>query len=335
MLIKTTPRWAIPERDATPEAIFRQRRALLKSAGAAAAVAMVPGAAHANIFDRLLGKDTPTPDNEVDPSADLYPAPRNEAYQVLRPMTDENLATTYNNFYEFGSHKRIFDAAQALDIRPWTVEIAGLVGKPQVIDIDDLLRSVQLEERVYRLRCVEAWSMVVPWTGFPLSEIVRRAEPQSGARFLKMETFYNPEVAPGQRASWQPWPYVEALTLEEATNPLAFLATGAYGKPLEEQMGAPLRLAVPWKYGFKSGKSLVRFTFTDTMPTTFWMEVGPEEYGFWANVNPEVPHRRWSQATERPLGNDDSDRIPTLLYNGYADEVAGLYAAMDGQRIFY
>ena len=208
-----------------------------------------------------------------------------------------------------------------------------MVEKEQTLDIDTLIRQMTLEERIYRHRCVETWSMVVPWTGFPLADLVALAKPLSGARFVKMETFEDPDIASGQRQSWYPWPYVEGLTIEEATNPLAFLVTGAYGKPVEEQNGAPLRLAAPWKYGFKSIKSLVRFTFTDEMPSSFWMDIAGSEYGFYANVNPKVPHPRWSQAEERPLGSEET--IPTLLYNGYAEEVASLYAGMEGERIFF
>ncbi|WMS44209.1 protein-methionine-sulfoxide reductase catalytic subunit MsrP [Acuticoccus sp. MNP-M23] len=333
MPVHFKPRWALPERTATPEGVFRNRRAFLKTAGIAAG-AIAAGPAHANIFDRLLGGDNvPTPDVENDPSAGLYPAPRNEAYQVMRPISDENLVTTYNNFYEFGSHKRIFKAAQKLQIRPWTVTIDGMVEKEQTLDIDTLLRKMSLEERVYRHRCVEAWSMVVPWTGFPMADLVALAKPLSGAKYIRTETFMEPDIASGQRQSWYPWPYVEGLTMEEATNPLAFLVTGAYGAPIEEQNGAPLRMALPWKYGFKSAKSLVRFTFTDERPSSFWMDIAGAEYGFWANVNPEVAHARWSQATEQPLGSDE--RIPTLLYNGYADEVAGLYADKEGERLYY
>jgi sulfoxide reductase catalytic subunit YedY len=180
---------------------------------------------------------------------------------------------------------------------------------------------------------VEAWSAVIPWTGFPMADLVALARPLSAAKYVRMETFLDPEVAPGQRQSWWPWPYVEGLTIAEATHPLTLLVTGAYGKPLEEQNGAPLRLAVPWKYGFKSTKSIVRFTFTDERPQSFWMDVAGNEYGFWANVNPEVPHARWSQAQEEPLGRDE--KIPTLLYNGYAEEVAGLYADLSGERLFF
>lgn len=333
MPILSKPRWALPESAATPEEMFRQRRALIKAAGLGAIGAAAAGPAHAGFFDRLLGSDGPKPDDETDPTADLYPAPRNTDYAVMRPITREDLVTTYNNFYEFGSHKRIFNAAQQLSVRPWTVKLDGMVENEQTLDIDTLIRKMSLEERVYRHRCVEAWSMVVPWTGFPLADLVALAAPLSGARFVRMETFLDPEVASGQRQSWYPWPYVEGLTIEEATNPLAFLVTGAYGKPMEEQNGAPLRLATPWKYGFKSIKSLVRFTFTDEMPSSFWMDVAGNEYGFYANVNPEVPHPRWSQASEQPLGSEE--RIPTLLYNGYAEEVAGLYEGMENQRIYF
>ena len=333
MPILSKPRWALPENAATPERLFRERRALIKAAGLGAIGAAAAGPAHAGFFDRLLGKDGPKPDDEIDPTADLYPAPRNADYAVMRPISKEELVTTYNNFYEFGSHKRIFNAAQQLSLRPWTVKLDGMVENEQTIDIDTLIRQMSLEERVYRHRCVEAWSMVVPWTGFPLADLVKLAAPLSGARYVRMETFLDPEVASGQRQSWYPWPYVEGLTIEEATNPLAFLVTGAYGKPMEEQNGAPLRLATPWKYGFKSIKSLVRFTFTDEMPSSFWMDVAGNEYGFYANVNPEVPHPRWSQATEQPLGSEE--RIPTLLYNGYAEEVAGLYTGMENQRIYF
>jgi sulfoxide reductase catalytic subunit YedY len=326
------PRWALPERAATPERLFRSRRDILKAAGFGVAGAGIAGPAQAGLFSSLFGRDKPEPDAEVDPSAHLYPAKRNEAYAVMRPITDEDLATTYNNFYEFGSQKRIYKAAQALQVRPWTVRIDGMVEAEQTLDIDDLFARVSFEERVYRHRCVETWSMVVPWTGFPLADLVAIARPSAGARYVRMETFLDPDVATGQRQSWYPWPYVEGLTLEEATNPLAFLVTGAYGKPLEEQNGAPLRLATPWKYGFKSIKSIVRFTFTDERPHSFWMDVAGDEYGFFANVNPEVPHRRWSQAEEQPLGTDE--KIPTLLYNGYADEVAGLYKGMD-EKVFF
>ncbi|WP_108662061.1 protein-methionine-sulfoxide reductase catalytic subunit MsrP [Acuticoccus kandeliae] len=333
MQIHHKPRWALPEREVTPEAVFRNRRALLKAAGFGILGAGIAAPAQAGFFDNLLGAGGAKPDAEVDPTADLYPAPRNEAYQVMRPLTDESLATSYNNFYEFGTSKRIAAESQKLPIRPWTVTFDGMVEEEKTVDIDSLIRQMTLEERVYRHRCVETWSMVVPWTGFPLADLVAFAKPTSGARYIRMETFLNPDVASGQRQSWYPWPYVEGVTMEEAMNPLAFMVTGLYGKPIEEQNGAPLRIALPWKYGFKSVKSIVRFTFTDKQPSSFWMDIAPSEYGFWANVNPEVPHPRWSQAMEEPLGGND--RIPTLLYNGYAEEVAGLYKDLGDQKIFF
>ena len=207
-----------------------------------------------------------------------------------------------------------------------------MVEKEMELGVDDLFKKVRFEERLYRFRCVEAWSMALPWTGFPMADLVRLARPKAGVKFVVMETFKDPEMARGQRQFWYPWPYVEALTLEEATNELAFIGTGAFGKPMPKQMGAPLRLVVPWKYGFKSIKSIVRFTFTDKRPKTFWEKVQPREYGFWANVNPEVDHPRWTQATEKPLGK--SKRVKTLLYNGYAEQVAHLYKDIKGEQLF-
>ena len=208
---------------------------------------------------------------------------------------------------------------------------------PVTLDAEDLLRQLGgLEERIYRHRCVEAWAMTVPWTGIPLARLVSFARPTASAKYLRMETFWDPSVAPGQKQDWYPWPYVEGLTLAEAVNELAFLATGIYGKPMPAQNGAPLRLVVPWKYGFKSIKSIVRFTFTDQRPVSFWEELNPQEYGFWANVNPDVSHPRWSQASERLLGS--GDRVPTQIYNGYGAEVAGLYTGMfpnEKRALFY
>jgi len=310
--------WELPEHAATPEHVFLDRRAFL--AGAATGAAAVMLSPEAALAQRIA--DLP------DPTKDLYPAKRNETFALDRPITDEALNTTYNNFYEFGSSKTIAKAAQALKLRPWTVKIDGLVEKPQEIGIDDLIRQMPLEERLYRHRCVEAWSMAIPWTGFPLAKLVELAKPLSSAKYLRMETFLDSSVASGQRQSWYPWPYVEGLTLPEATNELAFLVTGAYGKPVAKSMGAPLRLAVPWKYGFKSIKSIRRFTFTDQRPKSFWEELQASEYGFWANVNPDVPHPRWSQATEELIGRE-RERRPTLLFNGYGEYVAHLYKNLD------
>ncbi len=327
MLIKRRRGWELPESAATPEHLFRNRRRLIKAA-AAGPILTAAGA----LVGSLGGAARAAEDGREDPSADLYPVERNPRYTLDRPLTDERLATTYNNFYEFGSQKNIWERAQDLEIRPWTVRFDGLVEKEREVDIDTLLRAMPLEERLYRLRCVEAWSMAVPWSGFPLRALVDYARPLSGAKYVVMETFKDSRMAPGQRQFWYPWPYVEGLTIAEATNELAFIATGLYGKPIPRQNGAPLRLAVPWKYGFKSIKSIVRFTFTDRRPRTFWMKTGPTEYGFWANVNPDVPHPRWSQKTERVLGT--GERVPTLLYNGYGEFVADLYVGLEGERLF-
>ena len=324
MLIKIPRGWERPEREATDEALFRDRRRLVKSI-AAGPVLLMGGAAG------LLTGCEDEARAEADPSAGLYPVDRNLRYRLDREITAENLAATYNNFYEFGSHKEISRAAQALRIRPWEVRIDGMVEQEFSIAIDDLLKRMPLEERLYRHRCVEAWSMDVPWSGFPFKALVDLAKPLSGAKYVVMESLADKETMPGLRQTWYPWPYTDGLTIEEATNELAFLVTGAYGKPVPKQMGAPLRLAVPWKYGFKSIKSIVRFTFTDKRPVNFWEEVQGAEYGFWANVNPEVPHRRWSQATERVLGGG---RVPTRLFNGYGEFVAHLYTGLEGEKLF-
>ena len=321
MPVKVKRGWELPDSAATPEHVFRDRRRLIR------------GLAAGPILLALGGVSGARPGlAAADPSAALYPAPRNPRYELDRPLTAEEWATSYNNFYEFGSSKDVQRAAQRLPVRPWTVTIDGMVEQPMTIDIDDLIARLPLEERLYRHRCVEAWSMAVPWTGFPVRALLDLARPLGSASYLRLETFHDAKVAPGQKASWYPWPYVEGLTLAEAANELAFLVTGIYGKPLPAQNGAPLRLAVPWKYGFKSIKSIVRFTLTDERPSSFWEALQASEYGFWANVNPEVPHPRWSQATERVLGTDE--RVPTLLYNGYGEFVADLYKDLENERLF-
>ncbi|MEQ4597811.1 MAG: protein-methionine-sulfoxide reductase catalytic subunit MsrP, partial [Methylobacteriaceae bacterium] len=256
----------------------------------------------------------------------------NEAYTLDRPLTPEKFSAEYNNFYEYGTSKSVLPAANALKTRPWTVAIDGLVEKPMTLGIDDLIRKMPLEERLYRHRCVEAWSMSVPWTGFPLAKLVALAKPTAGAKYIQMQTFLDRAMAPGQKSFLYPWPYTEGLTLEEAANDLAFVATGVYGKPLANQFGAPIRLVVPWKYGFKSVKSITKISFVAERPKTFWEGLQAAEYGFWANVNPAVSHPRWSQATERVLGTDQ--RVPTLIYNGYGEQVAGLYKGLEKERLF-
>ncbi len=322
MLIRRNRGWELPESAATPEAVFWNRRALLQTMGLGSM--LMPG---------LLRAVTATAaEAPPDPSADLYPFKRNPRYTLDRKITDPKFSEYYNNFYEFGSEKAIADEAQALKIRPWTIKIDGLVEKPFATGIDDLLKKMPLEERLYRHRCVEAWSMAVPWSGFAMSALVALAKPLGSAKYVRMETFVDPAEAPGQKQYWYPWPYIEGMTLAEANNELAFMVTGMYGKPAPKQNGAPLRLALPWKYGFKSTKSIVRISFTDKRPQSFWESVQGDEYGFWANVNPEVPHPRWSQATERVIGTDQ--RVPTLKWNGYGEFVAHLYDGLQNEKLF-
>ena len=323
MLVKSKKGWELPESAATPESVFFNRRDIVKAMGFGALIA-----ATEMPFSSAFAADAAS----ADPSAGLYPAKLNDKYKLDRAVTEEKYSTTYNNFYEFSTDKELVSEAQALPIRPWTIAIDGMVEKPVQLGIDDLLKKVQLEERLYRHRCVEAWSMAVPWTGFPLKDLLAIAKPLSGAKYLRMETFNDPKIADGQNQVFYPWPYVEGLTMDEANNELAFLVTGMYGKPVPKQDGAPLRLAVPWKYGFKSIKSIVRFTFTDKRPVGYWEALQASEYGFWANVNPKVPHPRWSQADEEVIGT--GERRPTLLFNGYGDYVSNLYAGMDNERLW-
>lgn len=313
--------WELAGLSETPESAFLNRRQLMTGIAALSAVGGMGGFSAGAAFAA------------EDPSAGLYPFKRNEAFKLDRDLTPEDTNSTYNNFYEFGSHKQISKAAQSLRIRPWTLTIDGLVEKPMELGIDDLIAKMPLEERLYRHRCVEAWSMTIPWSGFTLKSLVEMAKPLSDAKYVRFETFLDKSMASGQGQSWYPWPYVEGVTIEEATNDLAFMVTGAYGKPLAKQFGSPLRLALPWKYGFKSIKSIVKISFTNEAPKSFWQSVGPTEYGFYANVNPKVPHKRWSQATERVLHT--GDRVPTLLFNGYGEQVADLYKGMEDQKIWF
>ncbi|MCB4825309.1 protein-methionine-sulfoxide reductase catalytic subunit MsrP [Roseicella aerolata] len=307
MLIQIPRGWEIPERDVTPEPLaFGRRAALAALAGTGIAL---PAAAQ-----------------------EIPAATRNLRYRGERDITAEREATTYNNYYEFGTDKGIHRAAQRLPQRPWTLRVEGLVDRPREFGIEDLLRTMPIEERVYRLRCVEAWSMVVPWTGFPLAALLEQVGPRTEAKYLRFETAALPGVMPGLRQSWYPWPYVEGCTIEEGMNDLSFLVVGAYGKPLPPQNGGPIRFHQPWKYGFKAGKSLVRISLVAERPKSFWEAIQPSEYGFWANVNPEVAHPRWSQATERVLGT--GERIPTRLFNGYGEFVAGLYTNLQRERLW-
>jgi len=329
MRILRKRRWAISESKTTPEAVFWNRRRVLAAGGGPVALGglglvagrmspMMPDPAHAAV--RPGGPGTP-----------FEPVPpRNPAYRDAgRALTDETINSTYNNFYEFGSHKRIHEAAKALDTEGWTVSFDGMVEQPFEIGIEDLFGKVDLEERIYRHRCVEAWSMVIPWIGFPLARLVEIAKPLGSAKYVRFETFHDPDVARGQRQFWYPWPYTEGVTMAEAENPLGFMVVGAYGKVLPHQFGAPMRLHLPWKYGFKSIKSIVKVSLVEERPVSFWEALQAKEYGFWANVNPEVAHPRWSQAEEKVLGEDR--KIPTEIFNGYGPEVAHLYEGLEAK----
>jgi sulfoxide reductase catalytic subunit YedY len=244
------------------------------------------------------------------------------------PLTPYEAITNFNNYYEFTMDKEdVAEKAKDFPTHPWTVSVGGLVNNPKTYDIDDLLQRFTQQERIYRLRCVEGWSMVIPWMGFPIADLLKEVEPSGNAKFLRFETLYSPEKMPGQRNSWYTWPYVEGLRLDEAMNDLAILGTGLYGKALPPQDGAPIRLVVPWKYGFKSIKAIVKLDLVDEMPVSLWMSAAPHEYGFYANVNPNVDHPRWSQSSERRIG--ELQRRPTLMFNGYEEEVAYLYDGMD------
>ena len=317
----TKPRWWISENKVTNENTFRNRREIISAGIAGSASIIIPSSVWAS----------------TEGVKQFNTVKRNLRFsENNRKITEEYINTKYNNFYEFGSTKYIASEAEALVTEGWTLDIAGLVEKSKIISVDDLISKIPLEERIYRHRCVEAWSMVVPWIGFQLSDLIQLCKPLSGAKYIKFYTFFNPEIATEQRARWYPWPYTEGITMEEALNPLTFIVVGAYGKILHKPFGAPIRLHLPWKYGFKSIKSIVKIEFADTRPVSFWEELSPKEYGFWANVNPEVNHPRWSQAQERVLGGA-GDYIPTELYNGYGEEVAYLYNKLiksEGSKLF-
>ena len=257
------------------------------------------------------------------------------AGKELEP-TDWDAVTKYNNFYEFGTGKADpYQNAQDLTIDPWSVEIGGLVNNPMTISFKDILDQMPIEDRIYRFRCVEAWSAVIPWNGFQLSHLLEKVEPTEDAKYVAFETLYRPDEMPGQRTDLYPWPYVEGLRLDEAMNPLTLMATGIYGEPMPKQNGAPIRLVVPWKYGFKSIKSITKITLTSEEPPTTWNLIQPREYGFYSNVNPEVPHPRWSQASERPIGQGlFAKRLPTMKFNGYEKHVASMYEGMDLATFF-
>ena len=317
----------IPESQVTDEALFLNRREVLRLGAVAALGTALAGCPAANEADAAAESTAARPPElkGVRPAA--------AAYRVDATPTDYQDATRYNNFYEFGTDKTDpAESAHTLRPSPWSVLIDGEVAKPGRVPLEDILAAATLEERIYRFRCVEAWSMVVPWVGIPLSTLLARYRPTSKARYVAFETLVDPEQMPGQRRSLIDWPYREGLRLDEAVHPLAFLAVGMYGRVLPNQNGAPIRLVVPWKYGFKSIKSIVRIHLSATQPSTSWNDLQSSEYGFYANVNPDVDHPRWSQARERPLGG--FRKQATLPFNGYGDAVASLYAGLDLTRNF-
>ncbi|MBI1283239.1 MAG: protein-methionine-sulfoxide reductase catalytic subunit MsrP [Thiobacillus sp.] len=300
--------------DITPPEIYRERRRFMQGMGVLAAGAVLGATRDARAGAKLAGV-------------------RASAYKLDEERTSFKDATTYNNFYEFGTGKADPAAsAGSLKTRPWTVTVEGEVGRPRTYDIEELLKLAPLEERVYRLRCVEGWSMVIPWVGFPMHEIIRRAAPTGNARYVEFVTLNDPRQIPGLRSHVLDWPYVEGLRMDEAMHPLTLLAVGMYGEVLPNQNGAPIRLVVPWKYGFKSAKSIVRIRFVEKQPLTAWMRATPSEYGFYSNVNPEVDHPRWSQAKERRIG--EFFKRDTLIFNGYGSQVAQMYRGMDLKKYF-
>lgn len=327
----------LTEADVTPEAVFLQRRKVLQALGLSATAMSLPLSSQANVLSWFSGKSPPTT-----PTGKTLEFTQPAAYQSNLSLTPEDKVTGYNNFYEFGLDKADPAAnAGGLKTDGWKVLIDGEVDKPITLDMDDLLKRFPLEQRIYRLRCVEAWSMVVPWIGFELGKLLKLVQPNSNARFVAFQTLNDPEQMPGQKNRFigggLSYPYVEGLRIDEAMHPLTLLTVGVYGKTLPPQNGAPIRLITPWKYGFKGIKSLVHIRLTREQPPSTWNLTAPDEYGFYANVNPHVDHPRWSQATERFIGAGgilDVQRQPTLLFNGYADQVASLYRGMNLRENF-
>lgn len=317
--------WQLPERMVTSETAFLNRRRFIKSVIGAG----IAGAALPLMGCQRQGSETEEPLVNVK----SLEAPRNPAFATVdRPLTNEQIVATYNNFYEYGGSKNIWRNAQALPLEDWKIEVTGLVQQPRTYDLDDLYKKFPLEERICRFRCVEAWAMVVPWLGFPMNALLKDVEPTSNAKFVRFTSYYNPQITKGPTfppGQFLPFPYTEGMRLDEMANELAFFAVGIYGHTLPKQHGAPLRAVIPWKYGFKGAKSIVKIEFTDTQPATFWNTISPGEYKFEANVEPTVAHPRWSQRKERLVGPGSQfewEEVPTQLYNGYGDYVAKLYA---------
>lgn len=324
MLIKKRNSNEIPSSEITPEDLYISRRTFMVGAAAAVGAAVLAACAPRTNLSGSSSVSRPTPGPEA-AEVTVIPGQTDELGDWL---TDFDSITNYNNFYEFTTSKQdVAEKARDFPIAPWQVEVSGLVVKPGIFSIESLLSDFDQEERIYRLRCVEGWSMVIPWQGFPLAALLKAVEPTSNARYVRFETIYDPQNMPGQSSPFFEWPYVEGLRLDEAMNDLTLLSTGLYGETLLPQNGAPIRLVVPWKYGFKSIKSIVKIELVEEMPQSLWMIASPREYGFFANVNPNVNHPRWTQASERRIG--DAGRRPTLLFNGYGEQVASLYTGMD------
>ena len=339
MLIKKRTRSDIPSSEITPKSVYLSRRAFMGGAaavaGAAALAACAPKTDLSGAGSAARMQATAEAEIAAAATAGVTPVPTatpvvipGQTDEQGDPLTDFMDVTGYNNFYEFSTNKEaVADRASGFQSSPWQVAVGGLVNKPGTYDIEDLRTRFTAEERIYRLRCVEGWSMVIPWLGFPLAALLNEVEPTSNAQYVRFETLHDPERMPGQNSPFFPWPYIEGLRLDEAMNDLTLISTGLYGDQLLPQNGAPLRLVVPWKYGFKSIKSIVKIDLVDEMPTSLWMAAASHEYGFYANVNPKVAHPRWSQATERRIG--EGGRRPTQLFNGYGEQVAALYSGMD------
>jgi sulfoxide reductase catalytic subunit YedY len=327
MLIKKLTGLEIPTSEITPKDIYLSRRKFMTGAAALTATAALAACSPAS----LVKPESSAPASATEAPAAGEPAPTESAAitdELGDPATSYQDVTNYNNFYEFTLDKeKVAPMAANYPTSPWRVEVGGLVRNPGVYSGDDFRTQYDQEERIYRMRCVEGWSMVIPWQGFPLAKLLQEVEPKAEAKYVRFETILDPEKMPGQRSRWYEWPYIEGLRVDEAMNDLAILSTGLYGEELLPQNGAPVRLVVPWKYGFKSIKSIVKIDLVEEMPTSLWMNAAPNEYGFYANVNPEVDHPRWSQASERRIG--ELGRRRTLMFNGYEEQVAHLYDGMD------
>ena len=332
MLIKRKSGIEIPSSEITSESLYQTRRQFIRGAGAIAAGSIMAA----------CRPERPAPEPAAAPAAASgQTAAEPEVVDVISGQTDElgdplnsfDEITSYNNYYEFTTDKEgVKGLAQNFKTDPWSIEVTGMVNNPGTFGMEDLLSKYDQEERIYRLRCVEAWSMVIPWQGFPLAKLLKEVDPTSQAKYVRFETLADPEQMPGLSSPWYNWPYVEGLTIDEAMHDLTLMATGIYGQELLPQNGAPVRLVVPWKYGFKSIKSIVKIELTDEQPTSLWMAAAPNEYGFYSNVNPDVPHPRWSQATERRIG--EFSRRETLKFNGYEEQVARLYTGLDLRENF-